>query len=338
MKLRFILPLLYVASSAFAQQPFTVDQAARFLAGMPVDGALAPLMQTPGWQQHAREMDDAWAKKQTLQITPIREWMWANAQPYFRSTDTVFYMFSGPDFLYANTFFPYANTYVLAGLEPVGQMPDLAKFPPEQLGAELSAMRGSLSTILKFQYFITKDMRAELGRGNIGGTLPLLCVFLARTGHTVIDVTHVKSPAEGVKITFKDPVRQQSQTLFYFKTDLSGSSGFLKWCAGRGKGMSLLKAASYLMHGDSFAGVRNFLLQNSRVIIQDDSGIPLRAFPKPWSVQCFGRYVQHQEMFGKYYQPDLAAVFERNSPTELGFAFGYHWQKERGILMMATRE
>src|SRR6186713_404966 len=100
MKLRFILPLLYVASSAFAQQPFTVDQAARFLAGMPVDGALAPLMQTPGWQQHAREMDDAWAKKQTLQITPIREWMWANAQPYFRSTDTVFYMFSGPDFLY----------------------------------------------------------------------------------------------------------------------------------------------------------------------------------------------------------------------------------------------
>ena len=35
------------------------------------------------------------------------------------------YMFSGPDFLYATSFFPNAATYVLAGLEPVGQIPDL---------------------------------------------------------------------------------------------------------------------------------------------------------------------------------------------------------------------
>jgi len=36
--------------------------------------------------------------------------------------DTMYYMFSGPDFLYAYTFFPNANTYILAGLEPVGQV------------------------------------------------------------------------------------------------------------------------------------------------------------------------------------------------------------------------
>ena len=35
------------------------------------------------------------------------------------------YMFSGPDFLYATSFFPNASTYVLAGLEPVGAVPDL---------------------------------------------------------------------------------------------------------------------------------------------------------------------------------------------------------------------
>jgi hypothetical protein len=282
-------------------------------------------------------MNEAWWKKEDQQIRPIRAWTGANAMPYLRSTDTVYYMFSGPDFLYANTFFPSANTYILAGLEPVGQVPDLTQMPPEQLAAELASMRGSLGTMLRFQYFITKDMRAEFGRGTVSGTLPLLYVFLSRMGHTVVDMTRVSSPAEGVKITFKDPAHAKTQTLFYFKTDLSGSSGFLKWCAARGPGMSLLKAASYLMHGDSFAGVRNFLLQNSRVIIQDDSGIPLRAFPKSWTVDCYGRYVRHQEMFGNYYQPDLEAVFANNPPSELGFAFGYHWQKDRGILMMATR-
>ena len=46
-------------------------------------------------------------------------------------------------------------------------------------------MRGSMSTILRFQYFITKDMRAELGRGNVAGTLPIMYVFLARLGYAV---------------------------------------------------------------------------------------------------------------------------------------------------------
>jgi hypothetical protein len=250
----------------------------------------------------------------------------------------MYYMFGGPDFLYANVFFPDAKTYILAGLEPVGHGPDLTRMPPEQLAGELAALRGSMTTILKFQYFITKDMRAELGRGSIGGTLPILYVFLARLGHTVIDVTPVSSPAEGVKITFQDAAQQQPQTLYYFKTDLSGGGGgFLKWCAARGPGSSLLKAASYLMHGDGFAGVRNFLLEHSRVIVQDDSGIPLRSFPKSWVVNCYGHYIPHKEMFQNYYQKDLAAVFEKNPPSDLGFAFGYHWQKERGILMLATR-
>ena len=193
-----------------------------------------------------------------------------------------------------------------------------------------------MNSILRFQYFITKEMRTDLGRGNVSGTLPILYVFLARLGYTIVDVTHVTSPAEGVKITFSGG--EQQQTLYYFKTDLSGGDGaFLRWCAARGPGLSLLKAASFLMHGDGFAGVRNFLVQNSRVIIQDDSGIPLRMFPKGWQVNCYGRYVPHREEFQKYYQPDLAALVSQTE-TPLGFAFGYHWQKEDGLLMLATRE
>ena len=336
MKLRLLLAALCCsATSVFAQA--TVDETARFLAGLPVSGPLAPLTQTPAWQQHAREMDEAWAKKMSQQILPIRDWMWAHAEQYYTFTGPMFYMFGGPDILYANVFYPYASTYILAGLEPVGQVPDLTRMHPDQVAAELATMRGSMSTILRFQYFITKDMRTELGRGNVAGTLPIMYVFLARLGYTVIDTTAVSSPARGVKITFRDAARQSPQTLQYFTTDLSGGgqSAFLKWCAAKGKGVSLLKAASYLMHTGGFNGVRSFLLNNSRVIIQDDSGIPLRAFPKSWVVQCYGRYVPHGEMFGKYWQPDLAAVYEQNPPEMLGFPFGYHWQPDRGVLMLA---
>jgi len=326
------------ASPARTQNAPTLDETAHFLAGMPVTGVLEPLTHTPGWQEHAQAMNDAWRKKEQLQISPIRQWMQTNAPQFHRSTDTAFYMFSGPDFLYASIFFPLANNYVLAGLEPIGNVPDVSQIPPEILAQDLISLRMSMNSILRFQYFITKEMRTDLDRGNISGTLPILYVFLARLGYTVIDVTHVSSPAEGVKITFGGG--EQEQTLYYFKTDLSGgNSAFLRWCAVRGPGLSLLKAASFLMHGDGFSGVRNFLLQDSRVIIQDDSGIPLRMFPKGWKVNCYGRYVAHHEEFEKYHQPDLAAIYEQSPPPPaLGFAFGYHWQKEDGLLMLATRE
>lgn len=336
MKFRFLLLLFIAPLLADAQAPPTPNETARFLAGMPVEGPLAPLMDTPQWQQHAQAMDEAWAKKERQQILPIRNWMANNATEFFISSDPMYYMFAGPDFLYANPFFPASNTYVLAGLEPIGQLGDLTKFPPDAVVGNLGVLRASLSNILRFQYFITKDMRAELGKDGVSGTLPLLYVFIVRMGNTVIDSERLTSPAEGVKITFRSADGQRTQTLFYFKTDLSdGNSAFLKWCATRGHGNSLLKAASYLMHGGGFSGVKNFLLQNSKVIIQDDSGIPFRDFPKGWSVNVFGHYVPHRTDFAKYWQPDLAAFLTQNPPGELGFAFGYHWQREEGVMMMA---
>jgi hypothetical protein len=337
MKLPILLcALVALVSPAWAQKPVTVNDTARFLAGLPVSGGLEPLAKTGTWQSHATAIDHAWAKKESQQLGPIRGWMNSHAGAAHRSSATMYYMFSGPDALYANTFFPNANTYILAGLEPVGQVPDLSKMTPEVLRGELSALRGSMSTMLSFHYFITKDMRTELQRGQLGGTLPILYVFLSRLGNTILDTTFVNSPAPGVKITFTKG--GATQTLYYFKTDVSGSGGgFLKWCAAQGPGNSLLKAASYLMHGDGFTGVRNFLLNNSRVIVQDDSGIPLRAFGKGWTVNYYGRYIPHAEMFGKFHQADLAALYDQNPPPELGFAFGYHWQKERGILMLATK-
>ena len=321
-------------------QPPTLDDTAHFLGGLPVKNGLGALTQNEAWQQHATSMNEAWSKKEYFQLNPIRAWMTANAYDSYHSSGTMYYMFSGPDFLYAYAFFPHADTYILAGLEPIGQVPDLTKLNPQALSGELSALRASMKTILNTHYFITKDMRTDLGQGSIGGTLPILYVFLARLNCTVLETAFIKTPAEGVKITFEASGFGPKKTLYYFKTDLSGgNSKFLSWCAAQGPGLSLLKAASYLMHGEGFGGVRDFLLEHSRVIVQDDSGIPLRSFKKGWAVNCYGRYVPHKEMFGPFRQADLAAIYDKTPPPpELGFAFGYHWQMDRGILMMATKK
>ena len=70
--------------------------------------------------------------------------------------------------------------------------------------------------------------------------------------------------------------------------------------------MSLLKAASYLMHSNNFSQVRDFLLTHSKVILQEDSGIPYRYFAKDkWDIRLYGHYIGPINRFLKHGQLDL---------------------------------
>ena len=82
-------------------------------------------------------------------------------------------MFAGPDFLYANAFFPKAETYVMAGLELPGEIPDIEALPKRWVPRELSAIRISLNSVMNYSFFITSEMSSHLyDRRNFTGTLP----------------------------------------------------------------------------------------------------------------------------------------------------------------------
>jgi len=333
----------------------TADDTARFLAGMQpsADSPLMPLTKEPSWQRHARFFDHAFGQLEQRQLSRIRAWSESHLSA---PKPTMFYMFSGPDFLYADAFYPKATTYVLSALEPPGQVPDLTRLPRGGLGAALYNVERSLGSILSFSFFITKQMKVDLHAGQISGTLPILYVFLARSGKTIRSVTpvaldeqgqlktggeHVGSNApRGARIIFagSDGVEK---TLYYFSTDLSNagarSSGFLKFCATLGPGNSLLKSASYLLHAGNFTTVRDFILANSATIIQDDSGIPLAYYSaRHWSFYPFGRYLGPIGEFPGRYQQSYAELFRRAEP--INFGIGYRWRTNESNVLLSVRQ
>jgi len=336
-----------------AAETATVDDTAKFLAGMmpSADSPLMPLTQDPSWQRHAKFFDAAFAQLEQRQLSKIRTWSDTNlAAP----RPTMFYMFSGPDFLYANAFYPKATTYVLSALEPPGSVPDLTRLPRGGIGAALYNVEHSMGSILNFSFFITKQMKVDLHAGQISGTLPVLYVFLARSGKTLKSVTPVTvddqgvvhpagegpaSAVRGVRIMFAgaDGVEK---TLYYFSTDLSNpgvkSSGFLKFCATLAPGNSLIKSASYLLHSGNFTTARDFLLANSSTIIQDDSGIPLTYYSaKKWRFFPFGRYAGPISEFAGRYQESYAELFQRAQPIDFGI--GYRWRTHESNLLLSVR-
>jgi hypothetical protein len=332
----------------------TIDDTARFLAGMtPSEGSpLLPLTRDASWQHHAKFFDNAFAQLEQRQLSKVRAWSDTNlAAP----KPTMFYMFSGPDFLYANAFYGKATTYVMAALEPPGAVPDLTKLPRGTVNSALANIEHSLSTIMNFSFFITKHMKTDLHVGQIGGALPILFVFMERSGKSIKEVTSVTideggavhtsgedakaNAPHGVKILFagKDGVER---TLYYFSTDLSNggvkSSGFLKFCQTLAPGNSLIKSASYLLHSGNFSTVRDFLLANSATIIQDDSGIPLGDYSaKKWHFFPFGHYAGPISEFPGRYQQSYAELFRRAQPMDFGI--GYRWRTHDSNLLLAVK-
>ena len=147
----------------------------------------------PGFRTHAI-LIRLFAREENAHLSKIREF----SQKYLPDKHgTVLYMFSGPDFLYATSFFPTASTYVLAGLEPVGRVPELANLSPFVVNGELRNLESSLGSLFNFSFFITQHMKSQLREGPIYGTLPILYVFLARTGKTVHELNFVSLDEQG---------------------------------------------------------------------------------------------------------------------------------------------
>src|SRR6202022_2302035 len=75
--------------------------------------------------------------------------------------------------------------------------PDLTRLPRGGIGAALYNVERSMGSILSFSFFITKLMKVDLRAGQLNGTLPILYVFLARSGKTIRDVSPIALDDKG---------------------------------------------------------------------------------------------------------------------------------------------
>jgi len=333
---------------------------AKFLAGMEVDeeSTLASQEKTPAWKAHAAFFDQTWGRLEEQQLTKIRKWSEQQLKPIYQSSKFIFYPFSGPDFLYGYTFFPQGNTYVLAGLEPVGSMPAIEQSSTSEIDRDLQRIEQSLGAILHLSFFRTNDMKVDLSKQ---GVLPILFVFLARTNNQILNMQYVELKKDatisalekenkeklisGVKIDFVPAGEFEPRSLYYFSADLSDSAlkktpEFNKFVQNLGGSITYLKAASYLLHYNDFSNIRNLILSQSISLLQDDSGIPIKYFNhSEWKLQFYGNYTQPIALFSNEYQKELKSIYQsKNNIKPLDFGIGYQYKLNDSNLMLATRK
>lgn len=350
------------ASGAAPWDQSLLNDTARVLAGLdaPLESTLAATIDPAELARHRATLGKSWAELRTRQLDAVSAFGTSLFGKGKSAPQRVFYPFSGPDALYLVSLFPDARASVLTGLEPVGTVPVLADLSAQEIESSLAELRKSLYAILSFSFFRTNDLTVDLKRNRFVGVTPILFTFMAQAGYAIFDVRYVlltpngsvcqadaaqiaKPPAAhlpGVEIEYFAPGHADFRKLTYFAADI-GDGGlrktpqYLDYIHSFSPDATYLKSASYLMHKSYFSLIRKLILDESELVLQDDSGIPHGWFrPQLWEVQLYGRYKGPIGLFRNWYQIDLAEAYEAGDPEPLDFGIGYQHRKNQSNLVL----
>ena len=303
--------------------------AARWIAGMaPAPGVLP----SAEWTAYARTEDARW-EKEVPRIKAMQEWSARELSPLLPADRPVFYPFAGPDALHAIALFGGAPRLLLVGLEPVGTLPDSGRTPAryfERLGA-------ALADVHRLTFFRTHAMSTDFQRDGVIGAL---VAIVARMGGPVTAVETSASPASA-RIEWMTAAGV-ARRLDYVQADLANAgwkanAPLVQTVHALAPYVAFVKAASYLLPEPRFSAVRQALLADAAVLVQDDTGVPFDKLGDRWAMRFFGHYEAPGSPFEDKEQPELRAAFERRARSPLPFGLGYHIEAKRSNLLVAVK-
>jgi hypothetical protein len=339
-----------------------LDNVARFIAGLPQfnKNSFSKLEEDKYWKEYQASMDTNWKKMYDSRLSKMAEWEKATFSPSIEDSLTLFYPFSGPDFLHASFLFPRSKEYVMAALEPIREVVPLDTITAKKRDQFLDSLGNSLRDIFNKSYFITNHMEKDLKQ--VKGVLPPLYFFIERSGHELLaqkfftldadgnekevkgnQINWQKTP--GVKLTFRDRTTKEVKSLYYFSVSISNGGlkerpNFVKFVNARAPFNTFVKSASYLMHKEAFNDIKKIILDNSYHVFQDDTGMPYSYFKNKlqWSGTFYGEYIKPVKDFSsELYQADLDSAFKAGGKKELPFSLGYHWSTKKQNYMLFSK-
>jgi hypothetical protein len=355
-----------MSSRQVAPDPYWND-VARYLAGMEIGekSLLRPKTREPLYQEHVKFMDSLWVMIEKETIEPIRPWRDKNIPGVMRH-GTAFYPLSGADIVNFFTLFPGARSYIMVAMEQPGEASLLRDIGSRRLVDGLVPIQRSIYLYGVNNYFQTKVMIKEMNNTLLPGTAPSLLVFMARLGCTIRQVENIaidgsgsvvplsaiqpgqmpEKPTHGIRIYFTGKGGADVSELVYLSMRLEAKS--VNPATPEGKFFNrlrdlrtMLKSAVYILQDARYEALKNFILQRSALIVQDDSGILFGDFNGGWDIKLYGSYNPILNLPGCNVrkQEDLSASYQKESfPLPFNFGYGILLGPCKSNLMVARRK
>jgi len=290
------------------------------------------------------KLNTSWNQTTQEKFMPIRKWCIDEAiDSLYQKPYGVFYPFSGPDFPFANAFYPNGEIYILAGLEEAGNENSLVFSKDPDYKSFIKNAERYFYFSNKLGFFRTADMARQFSEK---GVIDILAFYLNKSNCQIVSMELMKwnsvagqpekiQPNEKTNVCYVEFLNPENKIseLYFFKKDLSdeglkSDSIWLNWVdkkMNKKTIVSLTKSASYLMHNSQFSMVRNYILEKSKVHIQDDTGIDFDNIVKSKrKYKLFGKYTRTISLFKYAFNQNLKNEYSNDSVKTLPFKIGYN--------------
>ncbi len=297
--------------------------------------------------------DESWAIYQNDHGQPIKEW--AKNEVRFERTGTVFYPFSGPDFVTANQLYPDADRYVMVAMQAAGEPALLAPMSPERAQHFQTKFLREWKRFAYNAFFITAELEADrFAKSAHIGITTILTTFALYTGYDVAELYPIAyDPASGQFIKAQGPwnsvrlvLKKNGKTvaLDYVSLDLSDQNLLVNepmrgWLSHMTQHPMLIKAASHLLQDGNFIVLRDMIIKNAPIVVQDETGVDYAQLKKIGNVQLYGGFSLPFEQFSPHKQQSLAQAYKQATDVEpIPFAFSYNKEHERRSVQIVRRD
>lgn len=298
---------------------------------------------------YAENVRTAYAHYDTTIGASMSSWSAAELGPHHGQT--VFYPFSGADFVTAHRLFPDAERYVLVAMQRAGPVPALDRLDSRDLKKTLQIYRRTMETFARRGFFVTKQMNEKFARElPVKGITGQLITFATLEGYEVLSVEPVVVDAGGqltvpstaankfrtwssVRIQMRRRHDDRIVELDYLRLNLANEGfaepGTRQLLEDAARGRVVLKAASHLMQTRAFTDIEQLLLDHAGTIVQDETGIGYERLTDRFDVKLYGAYERANHLFRATEQPALAEAY-RADPAIDALPFGFGYRKTAG--------
>ena len=300
------------------------------------------------FRKYSEFIKSSWNRLYRESIGHIPSWTNEHLKKFSPKYDTLFYPFGGPDISYAISFFPEAKRYILVGLEPLGDFDQIEKGLTNS--EYYDSVKTAFSHYLRKGYFITSEMQTQLSNATVKGGLNLILLALKKLGFNILEVDNCSIDANGdVTKPVPDSIsclkiicekNSEKKVIYYVRANLGNENDKLDYLmkfVHKFEFSTFVKSASYALHDRNFTNIRSFILNETRCILQDDTGVPFNFFRRNWDVYIFGTYTKPTlQVFRTYKQPSLTEYYLNHKAEPISFPIGYGYIKREPNLIFAV--
>ena len=181
-----------------------------------------------------------------------------------------------------------------------------------------------------------------------------MTTFALYTGYDVAELYPIAyDPASGQFIKAQAPWNSvrlvltkngKTVALDYVSLDLSDQNLLVNepmrgWLSHMTQHPMLIKAASHLLQDGNFIVLRDMIVKNAPIVVQDETGVDYAQLKKIGNVQLYGGFSLPFEQFSPHKQQSLAQAYKQATDVKpIPFAFSYNKEHERRSVQIARRD